>query len=495
MRGKTDCEITALTEDSRQAEKGAMFFCIKGCLTDGHDYADDAVFRGASAIVCDREISLPADCTTAVLMTDDVRKAMGAMASAFYGWPHRELITVGVTGTKGKTTTTFMIKKILDEAGIKTGLIGTIVTDTGKDILKSDHTTPDSIRLHRYLREMASNGCKAAVIEVSSQALKLSRTEPVIFDYGVFTNIEEDHISPFEHKDFAEYASCKARLFRRCGIGLVNGDDPNIELITKNASCRLRTFGFEPGNDLRAESLYTVRLPGALGSEFRLRGKDFDTGVVLGMPGKFNCSNAMAAISTALLMGVPEQTASAALQKISVPGRQEMFALDAGRLIMVDYAHNGTGLKQLLTSLREYRPSRVTCVFGCGGNRDFGRRKAMGEAAAKYADRIIVTSDNPRNEQPQAIINDIITEIEKYNTPFQVIEDRGQAIEEAVRSCVPGEIAAICGKGHEDYQILGDEIIHFDDREQVLASIEKVRNEQNYNCGNQRGYGRTNSVR
>lgn len=495
VRGDLNREITALTCDSRQAEPGAVFFCIKGCLADGHDYAEAAALEKVSAIVCSREVRLPEGSGAAVLLTDDTRKAMGAMAAAFYGWPGRQLTTIGVTGTKGKTTTTYMIRAILEEAGISAGLIGTVEIYTGKEKVKSQYTTPDSILLQKYLRDMADSGCAAAVIEVSSQAMKLDRTYPIQFDYGVFTNIEEDHISAFEHPDFADYAACKAKLFQNCRAGLVNGDDPNIHLIADHAACALDTFGFGAENSLRAESLCSMRLPEALGSEFRICGKSFDREIdgsmILSMPGKFNCYNALAAVGVCLRMGIPPETAARALRRMSVPGRQEMFSLDVSRLILVDYAHNGTGLRGLLTSLRAYRPSRLTCVFGCGGDRDPGRRRKMGRAAAKYADQIIITSDNPRNEAPQAIIGDIIEEVAKFETPFQVIEDRRQAIEAAVRGCVTGEIAVICGKGHEDYQILGNRKIHFDDREVVRASIEKVRNEQNYNCGNSGGHWRT----
>ena len=458
-----------------------MFFCIKGCQADGHDYAGAAAVKGAAAVVCSRDVQLPEGSGAAVLLAEDTRKAMAAMAAAFYGWPDRRLVTVGITGTKGKTTTAYMVRSILEEAGIRTGLVGTVEIYTGREHIKSEYTTPDSIQLHGYLRDMSDNGCQAAVVEVSSQALKLCRTDPICFDYGVFTNIEEDHISPAEHRDFADYAACKAKLFQRCGMGLVNGDDPNLGLITEKAACPLETFGLGSGNDLRAESLCPVCLPGALGSEFRVRGEGFDQDVILPMPGSFNCRNALAAVSVCRKLGVPAETAARALRRAAVPGRQEMFAIDPSRLILVDYAHNGAGMYHLLQSLREYKPSRLTCVFGCGGDRDPGRRQKMGEAAARYADQIIITSDNPRNEAPQAIIRDIIEAITKFETPFQVIEDRGQAIETAVAGCQPGEIAVICGKGHEDYQILGNRKIHFDDREAVRASIEKVKHEQNYN--------------
>lgn len=495
VRGDLDREIASLTCDSRKTSPGALFFCIKGCQADGHDYARAAASKGAAAIVCSRDVRLPAGSAAAVLRTEDTAKAMGAMAAAFYGWPDRQLLTVGVTGTKGKTTTTYMIKSILEEAGIKTGLIGTVEIHTGKEIIKSEYTTPGAIDLQRYLRDMADSGCRAAVIEVSSQALKLGRTEPIYFDCGVFTNIEEDHISPHEHRDFADYAACKAKLFGQCRTGVANGDDPKLPLITAGAACPVSTFGFGSGNHLRAARFCPMRLPEALGSEFRLESEDGAADVILAMPGRFNCSNALAAISACRQLGVPAETAAKALRKTRVPGRQEMFAMDLSRMILVDYAHNGMGLAGLLQSLREYRPSGLTCVFGCGGNRDPGRRKKMGAAAANYADQIIVTSDNPRDEDPKAIIGDIIEEIEKYEAPFQVIEDRGSAIEEAVRGCRAGEITVICGKGHEDYQILGDKTIHFDDREAVLASIEKVKHEQNYNFGNSGSHRRTPTAR
>lgn len=458
-----------------------MFVCIKGALTDGHRYARDAAMRGAAAIVCSDAVDVPPQ--VAVIKVSDTKEALASMAAAFYGWPGKELKLIGVTGTKGKTTTTYMIKGMLEEAGIKTGLIGTVHIDTGERIIESEHTTPESLEVQGYLREMKDAGCQAAVIEVSSQALMLKRVEAIDFDYGVFTNLEEDHIGPKEHKDFAEYAYWKSTLFQKCRIGIINHDDPCKDFILKGHTCDIETYGFTDRCDLQGGNFFHVRLPGKLGVEFRVKGR-YNIDLVACIPGKFTCYNAMAAMMVCKHFGVTGEEIQRALKKTRVPGRQEMFSAGNDKVIMVDYAHNGTALRCLLAALQDYRPKRLTCVFGCGGERDRQRRFKMGEAAAKLADFSIITSDNPRNEPAMSIIDDIVTEVEKNGGSYRVIADRREAIRYAVSHCVQGEIVVIAGKGHETYQIVGDEILHFDDREEVLASIEKVRNERDYHSRN-----------
>lgn len=481
LQGDETLQVSKIILDSEKASEASVFVCIKGALTDGHLYASEAVTGGAAAIVCSDGVDVPPSVT--VIKVEDTKKALASMAAAFYGKPAEEMKMIGVTGTKGKTTTTYMIKAMLEEAGMKTGLIGTIHIDTGARIIESEHTTPESLEIQRYLWEMKEAGCKAAVIEVSSQALMLGRVEAIEFDYGVFTNLEEDHIGPREHKSFAEYAYWKSTLFQKCKIGIINHDDPCKDLILKGHTCDIETYGFGDGSDLQAGNFYHVRLPGKLGVEFRVKGS-YNIDLVACIPGKFTCYNAMAAMAVCRHFDVTGEEIQRALKKISVPGRQEMFSAGNDKVIMVDYAHNGTALRCLLTALRDYRPKKLTCVFGCGGERDRNRRFKMGEAAAKLADFSVITSDNPRKEPPLAIIDDITTEIEAADGAYTVIADRREAIAYAVSHCIQGEIVVIAGKGHETYQIVGDTVLHFDDREEVLASIEKVKNERDYHSRN-----------
>lgn len=481
LQGDETLEVDKIILDSEKACEGSVFVCIKGALTDGHLYACRAAAHGAAAIICSDEIDVPASVT--VIRVEDTKKTLAFMAAAFYGRPAEGLTLIGVTGTKGKTTTTYMIKAMLEEAGIKTGLIGTIHIDTGARVTESEHTTPESLEIQGYLWEMKDAGCQAAIIEVSSQALMLQRVCAIDFDYGVFTNLEEDHIGPKEHKSFEEYAYWKSTLFQKCKIGIINSDDPCKDLILKGHTCDIETYGFSAGSDLCGGNFFHVRLPGKLGVEFRVKGV-YNIDLVACIPGKFTCYNAMAAMAVCRHFAVSEETIKRALKKISVPGRQEMFSAGNDKVIMVDYAHNGTALRCLLTALKDYRPKKLTCVFGCGGERDPQRRYKMGEAAAKLADFSIITSDNPRNEPPMAIISDITKEMDHDGGAYMVIPDRKEAINYAVSHCQQGEIVIIAGKGHETYQIVGKEILHFDDREEVLASIEKVKNERDYHSRN-----------
>lgn len=466
-----------------------MFVCIEGTETDGHCYAKEAVRNGASAVVCrDPEKICKAEdllqslktsdgVPAVVVQTDDCRKALARMASVFYGNPSQELSVIGVTGTKGKTTTTYMIREILKKAGIRCGLAGTVEIDTGQRIFESEHTTPQSSDLQKYLREMADSGCKAAVLEVSSQALMQQRIEGIDFDCGVFTNLEEDHIGPGEHRDFYEYAYWKSRLFTKCRRAVVNGDDPYLNLILSDCVCPVITYGFNSGCRLRGYDFTHIRLPQKLGVEFRIKG-DYNIDLVVGMAGKFSCYNAMAAVAAARPYCSDPKLITEALLNVSVPGRQEMFG-KGGAVMMVDYAHNGTALRNLLASLKQYNPRRLTCVFGCGGQRDRSRRFTMAEAAARYADFVIVTSDNPRKESAEQIADDITGVLSKRSTEYTVIQDRREAICYAAQHCIRGEIVVVAGKGHETCQLTGNEKIHFDDREEVCRAMEKVNYERN----------------
>lgn len=481
LQGDINICIDKISYNSESISANCLFVCIKGAVYDGHDYAINAIDRGAAAIVCSDNIELPKGIT--VIKVADTRVALAIMSSNYFGNPAGKLITIGVTGTKGKTTTTYMIKEILKASGHKVGLIGTIVIDTGNNIIESSNTTPESYEVQKYMSEMVEADCGVVVIEVSSQALMLKRVYGIEFTYGIFTNLAEDHIGDGEHKSFDEYAYWKSQLFRQCKIGIVNKDDKYLGKVIKNHTCDIIYYGFCSKSDLYCRNFIPTNKNGKLGIAFQLNGV-YNKELVVNIPGRFTAYNAMAAISVCKLLEVSDEVIENVLKNIKVPGRLDMIPTPIGGTIMIDYAHNGTALKCLLEAVREYKPEKITCVFGCGGQRDKRRRYTMGEIASRLADSCIITSDNPRNEEPLSIISDIIIGVKKGNGNYTIIPDRGEAIKYAVENCKSNCITIIAGKGHETYQIIGNVRRHFDDKEEVIRWIEKVRHEQDYDRRN-----------
>ncbi len=449
VQGTLDITVSDIVNDSRKVSKGCLFFCIKGAVTDGHQYVPEVVEKGAKVLVVQDAVEAPADVT--VLKVQDSRYAMALIAAAWYGHPAEKMKIIGVTGTKGKTTITYMIKSILEAAGHKTGLIGTIETIIGDRKIPASNTTPESITIQRYFAQMAQEGCDCVVMEVSSQGLMLHRTAGFTFEIGVFTNLEPDHIGPAEHKSFEEYLNCKAMLFRQCRLGIMNADDEHLDEILKGHTCEVETFGFCDTADFRASEAKLVSGPGYLGIRYHVTGKR-NFHVEIDIPGIFSIYNSLAAIAVCDRFGVKEAQMTAALQTAKVKGRIEMIKVSDTFTLMIDYAHNAMALKSLLTTLKEYQPKRLVCVFGCGGNRARSRRFEMGEVSGKYADFTIITSDNPRFEEPEAIIDDIVTGIEKTNGTYIRITDRKEAIAYAIHHGQPGDVIVLAGKGHEDYQ-------------------------------------------
>ncbi|MCI2048377.1 MAG: UDP-N-acetylmuramoyl-L-alanyl-D-glutamate--2,6-diaminopimelate ligase [Lachnospiraceae bacterium] len=461
--------VTEITNDSRNIVPGSLFFCIAGAKSDGHDFASAAIARGAAVLVVQHAVDLknPPEGTdeaafrraadAAVLVeVQDSRYAMAFISAAWYGNPADRLRVIGVTGTKGKTTTTYLIKAILEEAGLKVGLAGTIETIIGDRHIPASNTTPESIVLQKTFREMEDAGISIVVMEVSSQALKLHRTQGFTFDTGVFTNISPDHIGANEHANFEEYLYCKSLLFRQCRHAFVNGDDGHCGDILKACTCPAEIFGLTEGCDLRAEDLKLVSKPGELGISFRTEGhaggRTAAFGAEVPTPGKFSVYNALCAIAVAMRYGATDAQMQDALGRARVRGRIEMVHVSDDFTLLIDYAHNAVALESLLTTLREYRPHRLVCMFGCGGNRSKLRRYEMGEISGKLADFTIITSDNPRDEEPLDIIHDIETGIKKTNGRYTEIPDRRDAIRYAIRHGEPGDIVILAGKGHEDYQ-------------------------------------------
>ena len=471
LQGDVRQEITALVYDSRKVKAGSVFVCISGAVKDGHDFIPDVVEKGAAAIIVEKDVVLLENVT--VIRVADTRLALAQMSAAYFGYPANELKTVGITGTKGKTTTTYMVRSILEGAGIKTGLIGTIEAIIGDEVIPADNTTPESYIVQEYFRKMVDAGCECVVMEVSSQGLMLHRIAGFTFDLGIFTNIEPDHISPTEHKDFEEYMACKGMLFQLCKTGIVNIDDSHVWEVLKGHTCEVETFGLSPEADLRAVDVDLHSLGGSLGVKYRAEGlMNFD--VKMHVPGRFNVYNSLTAIAICRHFSIPAEIVQSALNEVKVKGRVEPVHVSDKFSLMIDYAHNAMSLKSLLTTLKEYQPKRLICLFGCGGNRSKLRRFEMGEISSNLADLTVVTSDNPRYEEPQDILDDIITGVKKGTGNYIAIIDRKEAIRYCIEHAQEGDVIILAGKGHEDYQEIKGVKYKMDDRDlirEVLAEL------------------------
>ncbi len=470
LQGSLDTEVVEIENDSRKIAEGYLFFCIAGSVRDGHEFAKEVAEKGASVLVVEKPVEVPEGVT--VLQVSNSRYAMGMISSVFYGEPSKKLTVIGITGTKGKTTTTYMIQSMLEQTGHHTGLVGTIEIIDGKERIPAANTTPESLKLQRILRDMVVNGLDSVVMEVSSQGLMLDRVAGVDFDYGIFTNLSEDHIGPNEHASFEEYCMWKSKLFQLCKVGIFNQDDPHYEEILKDHTCKVITYGMHVGVDYQASDWKLHNEDGHLGIEYHLSGKA-EGQMLVNIPGKFSIYNSLAAIAVANEMKVDIQVIQQVLTTVKVRGRVELIPISDAFTILIDYAHNAVSLESILETLREYNPGRLVSVFGCGGNRSKTRRYEMGEASGRLADFTIITSDNPRFEEPQAIIDDIITGISKTDGNYIEIIDRKEAFRYAIMHAQPGDVIVLAGKGHEDYQEIKGVKYHMDERELIQEVLEE----------------------
>ena len=485
-----ETEVKEIILDSRKASPGCLFVCIKGAVADGHKFAPDVASKGAAVIVVEESTVLPQIKEAAaggeepvVVKVPNSRYALACISAAWFGHPAKELKTIGITGTKGKTTTTYMVKSILEKVGHKVGLIGTIEALIGDKSIPAANTTPESYLVQKYFREMVDAGCDCVVMEASSQGFMLHRTAGFTFDYGIFTNIEPDHIGPNEHRDFEHYLECKKMLLNQCKTGIVNRDDEHFERIIEGASCELETYGLGESKylslcekDLRAEDMQLVSRPGYLGIKYDVKGL-MDFPVEIDIPGKFSVYNSLTAIAICRHFDVPPEDIVEALKDIKVKGRIELVKVSDDFTLMIDYAHNAMALESLLTTLREYNPHRLVSLFGCGGNRARDRRFEMGEVSGRLADLTIITSDNPRNEEPQAIIDDIKTGISKTTGKYVEIINRKDAIRYAIEHGEPGDIIICAGKGHETYQEINGVKYDMDERVLIKEVLEELNNQ------------------
>jgi UDP-N-acetylmuramoyl-L-alanyl-D-glutamate--2,6-diaminopimelate ligase len=460
-------EITLVTCDSRKAQAGSLFVCIAGTSTDGHDFAAAAAANGCEAIVAEHMT----DAQAPHIIVADTHSAYSLICANFFGRPASKLRLVGITGTNGKTTTAFLVKEILESSGHKSGLIGTIQNMAGDRVLPAHYTTPEPFELQQTLRAIADEGCEFAVMEVSSHALAQERVEGLHFEVGVFTNLTQDHLD--FHKTMENYLKAKLRLFSMSGTGVINLDDPYAQRFIDGAKCPVATYSAK-----RMDSDYTAR-------NIRLRpdGIDYElvgTGVIgrvsAAIPGGFSVYNTLAAAVCAMKLGVPFAKVIDALGRVSgVKGRIEVVPTGRDFTIIIDYAHTPDALDKILSAIHGFARGRIVAVFGCGGDRDKTKRPIMGRSAGRGADYCIVTSDNPRTEVPGEIIKDILPGLIETGTPYTVIENRPEAIKYAIEHAEKDDIILLAGKGHEDYQIIGHEKHHLDEREvvaKVLAGLE-----------------------
>ena len=465
-KGELDLEIAGIESNSKKIEKGFLFVAIKGFAVDGHDFINSAIENGAIAVVVDsscdlKSLKIPSNIT--LIVAKDTREFLAIASANFYGNPSQRFKLIGITGTKGKTTTTFMIKEILEKAGKKVGLIGTIATYiNGKKIADSDRTTPESLELQKMFAEMVKEGVEYVVMEVSSQSLKLHRVDDCQFDIGLFTNFSEDHISPKEHPDMEDYFNSKLKLFDMCKIGFINADDFNVLKVKKLAkNCDIKTYGIDNAADLLAKDITITNSS----VDFKVKIGQKNERVKTGIPGRFSVYNSLAAISVALKFGIDAETIKEALVDVRVPGRSELVPNKKDLTIMIDYAHSPESLQNILSAVKVYTKGRVISVFGCGGDRDHGKRPIMGEISGNIADFTVITSDNPRTEEPSEIVKEIEDGMKKTKGKYITIVDRIEAIKYAIDMANKNDIIVLAGKGHETYQEINGKKYPFDERE------------------------------
>jgi len=462
LNGLLDIEVSQIDYDSRQVKDGSLFVCIPGAKVDGHDFIDQVIEAGAKVIVVEREVHYQEGIT--YLQVEDARLALAYLSCAFFKHPSRQMTVIGITGTKGKTTTSYMVESILKNANKKVGIIGTIGSMINGEFQKTKNTTPESFELQRLMREMVDAGCEYCVMEVSSQGLMLNRVAGIDFDYGVFTNLSPDHIGEHEHHSFEHYRDCKKKLFQMCKAGIFNKDDPHYEEMIEGSTCYAYTYSILKESHLQASHIHLYKETNSLGVKFDTQGF-MNTSFETDIPGRFSVYNSLVAIMICYLLKIDVPYIKTALKQVRVKGRVEIISTPKDYTIMIDYAHNALSFQSILETISEYHPHRIICVYGAGGHRDVKRRLEAGEIVAKFKAFSVLTADNPRGEKVQDICDYIIEGIHKYHGEYIVIEDRKEAIHYALENAQKGDVILCLGKGHEDYQIIDKEPLPFSEKQ------------------------------
>lgn len=472
IKGDIQTDIKDIVYDSRKAKDGVLFMAIPGSVVDGHDYVKDAIKNGAKVILISKDMEITEDVT--VIKVEDTRKILSKLSIRLFRYPQSKLKTIAITGTKGKTTTSFMIKRILEEAGYKCGLIGTTGVYIGDKVYPAKNTTPESYETIRYMDEMVKKKMDFMVMEVSSQALKYDRVNDIIFDFGIFTNLTQDHIGENEHPNMEDYILSKAKLFNQCNHGIFNIDDNHFYDMVQGGDASINTYGYDERADLRVKDIKLLREKGFIGIELTTDGLVKDT-FKISSPGKFSSYNAMAAILTAHMLGIDDKYIKKALADFHVKGRVEPVHVSDDFTLLIDYAHNGVSTESILSTIRDYDPGRIVTIFGCGGNRSKDRRYEMGEMAGKYSDFCIITEDNNRYEEFDDIAKDILVGMHKTNCEYIIIPDRKEAIKYAIVNGKKGDIIMLIGKGHEDYKEIKGKRYPFDERVIIKEILDEIK--------------------
>ena len=477
VKGNLDIEINNLTNNSKDVKEKDLFVAIKGFDEDGHNHINEAIKNGAIAILAqedqiDKNFIKEIPDNVTLVLSPNTRYALAISACNFYDNPSKKFKLIGITGTKGKTTTTYMIRNILEKQGIKVGLIGTVASYVGdKKIANNENTTPESLKLQEILKRFVDEKCEVVVMEVSSQSLKLDRVAGCDFDIGIFTNFAEDHISEKEHESMEDYFNSKVKLFKMCKKGLVNADDVYAAMVPKLIpECSFTTYGIDNYCNLLAKDITVTNQY----VDFKVKINDRNERVKVSIPGRFSVYNSLAAIAVAMQFGCSTENIKEALVNIRVPGRSELVDNKLGLTIMIDYAHTPESLEKILSSVKIYTRGRVISVFGCGGDRDKNKRPMMGEVSGRVADYTIITSDNPRTEEPQAIVDDIEEGMKKTKGKYEIIVDRKEAIKKAITIANKRDIIVLAGKGHEQYQEINKERYPFDENKIVTSIIDEI---------------------
>ena len=474
----SDVDVQEVVFDSRKAVEGTVFNAMKGANVDAHRFIPSVIEQGCKAIVIEENptdfgldlSSVPGD--VAIVRVENARASLAELSAARFAYPSKEMTVIAITGTKGKTTTAHMIQQILEDAGERVGCIGTTGVEYCGKHLPTKNTTPESYDLQHYFRMMRDAGCDYVVMEASSQAFKLHRVDAITFDYGIFTNIEPDHIGPNEHADFEEYKYYKSCIFKQSRVGLINMDADYADELLAGAPCKMFTYAIDRPADFMADHIEHVNRPDFVGISFDVSGHT-ELEIQMDLPGKYNVYNAMAAVSVLSLIGISHRAIMNAFRRVHVDGRTQIVFKNEKMSVLVDYAHNEMAMENLLSTLRELQPKRLVVVFGCGGNRAKDRRYGMGKAAAEFADLSILTADNSRDEETTDIIADIKSTLVPAGGKYVEIPDRREAIEYAMTHAEKGDMIAVIGKGHEDYQEVKGVRTHFLDREVILETAEK----------------------
>lgn len=459
-----ELEISGVTCDSRKVKNGYAFVCIVGSLSDGHDYAQSALEKGAAVIVAQKDLGIDNQ-----IIVEDTHAAFATMCANWFGNPAKKLKLIGVTGTNGKTSVTYMLKSILESAGHKVGLVGTIQNMIGDEVIPTSNTTPNAYDLNSLFSLMCDKGCSYAIMEVSSHALDQCRVYNLDFEVAMFTNLTQDHLD--YHITMDNYLEAKKKLFKMCKTAVINKDDEYAERLMDGLDCKIITYS--TGNDSTFSAKAVNYRPASV--EYELVSNEILQHIKVNTSGKFTVYNSLCAICCAVELGFDVSKVAESLAKLQgIKGRAEVVPTGKDFTVIIDYAHTPDGLKNILKTFNECKKNRVIALFGCGGDRDKTKRPIMGSIATRYADFVIITSDNPRSEDPMSIINDILVGLEGSPTPYKVIENRIEAIKYAIRIAKEGDIIVLAGKGHETYQILSSGTIHLDEREIIADALQEI---------------------